>query len=47
MGGVRDNLITFIDDYSQKTWVQFLQEKLEALKSFKARVENEKKKKKR
>ena len=37
-------LITFIDDYTRKTWVYFLQEKSEAFsafKSFKARVENE------
>ncbi|KAL9437863.1 hypothetical protein AB3S75_023687 [Citrus x aurantiifolia] len=37
-------LITFIDDYTRKTWVNFLQEKSEAFgifKSFKARVENE------
>ncbi|CAL8156614.1 unnamed protein product [Prunus armeniaca] len=36
--------ITFIDDYSRKTWVYFLQEKLEALnacKQFKAAAENE------
>ncbi|CAL8991481.1 unnamed protein product [Prunus brigantina] len=36
--------ITFIDDYSRKTWVYFLQEKLEALnafKHFKAAAENE------
>jgi len=37
-------LITFIDDYSRKTWVYFLMEKSEAystFKSFKARVEKE------
>ena len=37
--------ITFIDDFSQKTWVCFLHEKSEAFaafKSFKACVENEK-----
>ena len=42
-GGKR-YLITFIDDFSRKTWVYFLQEKSEdfsAFKSFKARVENE------
>ena len=42
-GGKR-YLITFIDDYTIKTWVYFLQEKLEgfsAFKSFKVRVENE------
>ena len=42
-GGKR-YLITFIDDYTRKTWVYFLQEKLEAFsafKSFKAHVENE------
>ena len=42
-GGKR-YLSTFIDDYSRKTWVSFLQEKSEAFsafKSFKARVENE------
>ncbi|KAL6286215.1 hypothetical protein ACE6H2_010605 [Prunus campanulata] len=36
--------ITFIDDYSRKTWVYFLQEKSEALnafKHFKAAAENE------
>ncbi|CAL2257558.1 unnamed protein product [Prunus armeniaca] len=36
--------ITFIDDYSKKTWVYFLQEKSEALnafKHFKAAAENE------
>ena len=41
-GGKR-YLITFIDDYSRKTWVYFLQEKSEAFsafKSFKAHVEN-------
>ncbi|KAK2986839.1 hypothetical protein RJ640_011064 [Escallonia rubra] len=42
-GGKR-YLITFIDDYTRKTWVDFLQEKSEAFsafKCFKARVENE------
>ncbi|KAJ7980886.1 Retrovirus-related Pol polyprotein from transposon TNT 1-94 [Quillaja saponaria] len=42
-GGKR-YLITFIDDYTRKTWVYFLQEKSQAFstfKSFKARVENE------
>lgn len=42
-GGKR-YLITIIDDYTRKTWVYFLQNKLEAFsafKSFKARVENE------
>ncbi|KAM7489607.1 hypothetical protein LguiB_027091 [Lonicera macranthoides] len=42
-GGKR-YLITFIDDYTRKTWVYFLQNKSEAFsafKSFKARVENE------
>jgi len=36
-------LITFIDDFTRKTWVYFLQQKLEAFyvfKSFKAHVEN-------
>nr|KYP38559.1 Retrovirus-related Pol polyprotein from transposon TNT 1-94 [Cajanus cajan] len=39
---VRKYLITFTNDFSRKTWVYFLQEKSEALssfKSFKARVE--------
>ncbi|PRQ55909.1 putative RNA-directed DNA polymerase [Rosa chinensis] len=42
-GGKR-YFITFIDDYSRKTWVYFLQKKSEAFvafKSFKALVENE------
>ena len=42
-GGKR-YLITFIDDYTQNTWVYFLQAKSEAFcafKSFKAHVENE------
>lgn len=42
-GGKR-YLITFIDDYSRKTWVYFLQAKSKAFgifKSFKARVEKE------
>ena len=42
-GGKR-YVITFIDDYSRKTWVHFLQEKSEAFsafKSFKTHVENE------
>ena len=42
-GGKR-YLITFIDDYTRKTWAYFLQAKSEAFctfKSFKARVENE------
>jgi len=37
-------LITFINDFSRKTWVYFLMEKSEALsifKSYKARVEKE------
>lgn len=37
-------LISFIDDYSRKTWVYYLVEKSEAFnifKSFKARVEKE------
>lgn len=41
--GGKKYLITFIDDYTRKTWVYFLQEKSEAFgifKSFKARVEN-------
>ena len=40
-GGKR-YFITFIDDYTRKTWVYFLKEKSEAFntfKSFKARVE--------
>ena len=42
--GVKKYLIVFIDDYSGKTWVSFLQEKSDAFsafKSFKARVEKE------
>lgn len=42
--GNKRYFITFIDDYSRKTWVYFLQEKSEAFmvfKSFKARVEKE------
>lgn len=42
--GVKQYLITFIDDFSRKTWVYFLQEKSKAFstcKKFKARVENE------
>ena len=42
--GGKKYLIIFIDDYSRKTWVSFLQEKSEAFsafKSFKARVEKE------
>lgn len=42
-GGKR-YLITFIDDFTRKIWVYFLQKKSEALdvfKNFKARVENE------
>ena len=42
--GGKKYFITFIDDYSRKTWVYFLQEKSEAFnvfKIFKARVENE------
>ncbi|KAL0432365.1 UNVERIFIED_CONTAM: Retrovirus-related Pol polyprotein from transposon TNT 1-94 [Sesamum latifolium] len=42
-GGKR-YFVTFIDDYSRKTWVYFLQEKSEtylAFKSFKAKVERE------
>ena len=38
------NIITFIDDYSRKTWAYFLQEKSEAFvafKNFKALVEKE------
>jgi transposase InsO family protein len=41
---VKRYLITFIDDFTRKTWVYFLQQKLEAFymfKSFKAHVENE------
>lgn len=37
-------IITFIDDFSRKTWVYFLQEKSEAFaafKSFKALIEND------
>ena len=40
--GGKKYFITFTDDFSRKTWVYFLQEKSEALssfKSFKARVE--------
>lgn len=40
--GNKRDFITFIDDYSRKTWVYFLQETSEAFivfKSFKARVE--------
>ena len=42
--GGKKYFITFIDDYSRKTWVYILQEKSEAFnvfKIFKARVENE------
>jgi transposase InsO family protein len=42
--GKKGYLITFIDDFSKKTWVYFLMEKSEALstfKSYKARVEKE------
>nr|KYP72522.1 Retrovirus-related Pol polyprotein from transposon TNT 1-94 [Cajanus cajan]KYP72574.1 Retrovirus-related Pol polyprotein from transposon TNT 1-94 [Cajanus cajan] len=42
--GGKKYFITFTDDFSRKTWVYFLQEKSEALssfKSFKARVETE------
>ena len=42
--GGKNYLITFIDDFSRKTWVYFLQEKSEAFfafKNFKAQVENE------
>ncbi|XP_020421230.1 uncharacterized protein LOC18775571 [Prunus persica] len=42
--GNKRYFITFIDDYSRKTWIYFLQEKSEAFvvfKSFKARVEKE------
>ena len=42
--GNKRYLITFIDDYSRKTWVFFLMAKSEAystFKSFKARVEKE------
>jgi hypothetical protein len=42
--GNKRYFITFIDDYSRKTWVYFLQDKSEAFiifKSFKARVEKE------
>ena len=42
--GGKKYFITFIDDYSRKTWVYIHQEKSEAFnifKSFKARVENE------
>lgn len=42
--GKKRHLITFIDDFSRKTWVYFLVEKSEAFvifKSFKARVEME------
>ncbi|XP_049346101.1 uncharacterized protein LOC125810676 [Solanum verrucosum] len=42
--GGKKYFITFIDDYSRKTWVYILQEKSEAFnvfKSFKAHVENE------
>lgn len=39
-GGKR-YFITFIDNYIQKTWVYFLQEKAEAFKSFKMLVEKE------
>ena len=42
--GGKKYLIIFIDDYSRKTWVSFLQERSEsfsAFKSFKARVEKE------
>ena len=42
-GGSR-YFITFIDDFSRKTWVYFLKQKLEAcdvFKSFKAYVENQ------
>lgn len=42
--GDKRYFITFTDDYSQKSWVYFLQEKSEAFttfQNFKARVENE------
>jgi transposase InsO family protein len=42
--GGKKYFILFIDDYSRKTWIYFLQEKSEALsvfKSFKVLVENE------
>jgi transposase InsO family protein len=42
--GNKRYFITFIDDYSRKTWVYFLQEKSEAcvlFKRFKAQVEKE------
>ncbi|TQD88564.1 hypothetical protein C1H46_025883 [Malus baccata] len=46
--GNKKYFISFIDDFSRKTWVYFLQEKseaFEAFKSFKALVENESDKK--
>ena len=42
--GKKRYFITFIDDFSRKTWVYFLMEKSEAFstfKSYKARVEKE------
>lgn len=42
--GGKNYVITFIDDFSQKVWVYFLQEKSEAFevfKSFKASIEKE------
>jgi Integrase core domain len=42
--GGNNYFITFIDDYSRKTWVYFLKEKsaaFEVFKSFKNLVENE------
>jgi len=45
--GGKKYFITFTDDFSRKTWIYFLQEKSEALSSFKsfnARVETESKK---
>jgi len=41
---VRGNFLTFIDDFSRKTWVYFLKEKYKVfgvLKKFKVMVENE------